>query len=352
MKKIILILLSILCSLSLLTISAANDSAVMTIKGSNTTITDGLAFVEVNANSQTDVKNIKGQINYDKTVLAVFDVKVSDNLDGWDFKVDYSKAGVISFSGTAKANDPINSERLLFEITFIVHGSLETTTKVSTSSVTAEVVEKEKVQKEVVTNQEEIDAAKIAVQNGEDVMIPEAIIEIVEEEVEKKRTINFENATHSIKVVKPLSKNCYLKNIEVENGTVSPVFNKLTNAYKVTIDDKAELKINYTKEDERSTVVIQDEINNQVVITVTAQDGSNNSYVLTIIRQANYDSTQVDPNVEDPNLPINPNIDGSPNGNPSASIDNTKTIIIIALVAISLIGIAVGGTFIYKGSRE
>lgn len=147
MKKIVLILLSILCSISLLTVSAANDSAVITMNGSTNTICDGLAFVEVNANTQTGVKNIKGQINYDKSVLAVFDVKVSDNLDGWDFKVDFSKAGTISFEGTAKANDPIDSDRLLFEITFIVHGSLETTTVVSSSSVTSEVTEIEKTEK-------------------------------------------------------------------------------------------------------------------------------------------------------------------------------------------------------------
>lgn len=352
MKKIVLILLSILCSISLLTVSAANDSAVITMNGSTNTICDGLAFVEVNANTQTGVKNIKGQINYDKSVLAVFDVKVSDNLDGWDFKVDFSKAGTISFEGTAKANDPIDSDRLLFEITFIVHGSLETTTVVSSSSVTSEVTEIEKTEKTVITNQAEIDAAKIAQNNGEDVTIPEPIYETVEEEVEKKRTITFENASHSIKVVKQLSKNCYLKNIEVEDGTVSPVFNKLTNAYKVIINDKTELKINYTKEDERSTVVIQDEVNNQIVITVTAEDGSNNSYVLTIIRQANYDSTNVDPNITDPNLPVDPGSDGTSNGGPLAGIENSQMIIVIVLIAISLVGIGVGGTLIYKGSRQ
>lgn len=209
-----------------------------------------------------------------------------------------------------------------------------------------------KQKKTVITNQAEIDAAKIAQNNGEDVTIPEPIYETVEEEVEKKRTITFENASHSIKVVKQLSKNCYLKNIEVEDGTVSPVFNKLTNAYKVIINDKTELKINYTKEDERSTVVIQDEVNNQIVITVTAEDGSNNSYVLTIIRQANYDSTNVDPNITDPNLPVDPGSDGTSNGGPLAGIENSQMIIVIVLIAISLVGIGVGGTLIYKGSRQ
>ena len=75
MKKIVLILLSILCSISLLTVSAANDSAVITMNGSTNTICDGLAFVEVNANTQTGVKNIKGQINYDKSVLAFLMLK-------------------------------------------------------------------------------------------------------------------------------------------------------------------------------------------------------------------------------------------------------------------------------------
>ena len=70
-------------------------------------------------------------------MLAIFDVKVSDNLDAWDFN-DFSKAGMITFSGTAKANDPINSDRLLFEIMFIVHSSFETTTVVSSSSVKSE----------------------------------------------------------------------------------------------------------------------------------------------------------------------------------------------------------------------
>ena len=347
MKKIILILLSILFSISLLTVSAANDSAIIIINGSNTTICDGLAFVEVNANSQTGVKNIKGQVKYDKSVLAVFDVKVSDNLNGWDFKVDTSKAGVISFNGTATTNDPIDSDRLLFVVTFIVHGSLETTTTVSSSNVTSEIIEIGTVTTTVVTNQEEIDAAREA---GEPE--PEPITEQVEEEVENKRTITFENGSHSIKVVKSVSKNCYLKNIEVEKGTLSPVFNKLTNAYKVTINDKEELKINYTKEDEKSKVVIQDEVNNQVVITVTAEDGNNNSYVMTIIRQPNYNHSDPNANVDDPNLPINPGTIDGENGNNLASITNTRAFIIIALVAVSLIGIGVGGSLIYKGSRE
>ena len=347
MKKIILILLSILFSISLLTVSAANDSAVITINGSTSTICDGLAFVEVNANSQDGVKNIKGQINYDKSVLAVFGIEVSDNLHNWDFSVDTSKAGVISFNGTAKAHDPIDSDRLLFKVTFIVHGSLEKTTVVSSSNVTAEITEIEIITTTVVTNQEEIDYAE---ENG--LPVPDPITEKVEEQVEKKRNITFENGSHSIKVVKPVSKNCYLKNIEVENGTLSPVFNKLTNAYKVTINDKEELKINYTKEDEKSVVVIQDEVNNQIIITVTAEDGSNNSYVLTIIRQPNYNHSDPDANVEDPTLPINPGTIDGENDNHLASINNTRTLIIIALVIVSFIGIGVGGSLIYKGSRE
>ncbi|MGI6608389.1 MAG: hypothetical protein ACOX1F_05350 [Erysipelotrichaceae bacterium] len=349
MKKIVLILLSILFSISLLTVSAANDSAVMIINGSTSTICDGLAFVEVNANSQEGVKNIKGQINYDKSVLAVFDVIVSDNLNGWDFKVNTSKAGTISFTGTAKTNDPITSDRLLFTVTFIVHGSLETTTVVSSKAVTSEIIEVETVNTGVIINQDEIDAATVAHESDESVIIPDPIFET--KDIENKRIITFENASHSIRVVKAISKNCYLKNIEIENGTLSPVFNKLTNAYKVTIDEKSELKINYTQEDEKSTVVIQDEINNQVIITVTSENGNNNSYVLTIIRQANYNNTNVDPNIDDPYIPSDPNVDDN-NNNPFASIDNRRMIIIIALAAVSLVGITIGGTLIYKGSRE
>ncbi|HPW53142.1 MAG TPA: cadherin-like beta sandwich domain-containing protein [Erysipelotrichaceae bacterium] len=347
MKKIVLILLSILCSLSLLTVSAANDYSAMTIKGSTSSICNGLAFVEVNANSQSGVKNITGQIKYDKSVLAVFDVEISDNLDGWEFNIDTTSAGIISFTGVAKAHDPIEAERLLFKVTFIVHGSFETNTVVSTSSVTSEIVEI--TTEQYITNQAEIDAARQAWENGEEVEIPEPIYGT--REVENKRTITFENASHSIRVVKQLSKNSYLKNIEVENGTLSPVFNKLNNAYKVTIDENTELKIDCFKEDERATIVIQDEVNNQVIITVTAEDGSNNTYVLTIIRQANYNSN-VDPNIQNPDNPVQPGNNGTSSRKPNAGLDTLSTVIIVALMIVSLVGIGFGGSLIYKGSRE
>ena len=269
---------------------------------------------------------------------------MSDNLDAWDFNVDFSKAGMITFSGTAKANDPINSDRLLFEIMFIVHSSFETTTVVSSSSVKSEIIETETVlDEDNILNQAEIDAALEAEETP-----PEP--EYGTKEVENKREITFENASHSIKVVKPLSKNCYLRHIEVEEGTLSPDFNKLTNAYKVIIDESTELKINFIKEDEKSTVVMQDEVNNQIVITVTAEDGSNNSDVLTIIRQADYNSN-IDPNIENPDIPIDPGVNDSAKNNPLATIDSGKMFLVITLIVVSLVGIGVGGSMIYKGSR-
>ena len=130
---------------------------------------------------------------------------------------------------------------------------------------------------------------------------------------------------------------------------MSPDFNKLTNAYKVIIDESTELKINFIKEDEKSTVVMQDEVNNQIVITVTAEDGSNNSYVLTIIRQADYNSN-IDPNIENPDIPIDPGVNDSAKNNPLATIDSGKMFLVITLIVVSLVGIGVGGSMIYRKS--
>ena len=62
MKKIVLIFIINIMLYQLLTVSAANDYAVITINGSTSTVCDGLAIVEVNANTQIGVKNIKGLI--------------------------------------------------------------------------------------------------------------------------------------------------------------------------------------------------------------------------------------------------------------------------------------------------
>lgn len=349
MRKFLTILIIFLMFLPY-KINAANNNATISFSGTTETNCGELAIIEVHSITQSAVNNISGSITYDKSVLAVFKVEISDNLSSWNFKVDSSKPGIISFSGSS-SNDTLLQDRMLFKVIFIVHGQLATSTSISTGSVSSTIKTTEEVTEQIVTNQEEIDKAKEEGIPEEE--WPEPIIEEVKKTVDKEETINYDNSSHNINISKKVSSDCYLKDISVDNATISPVFNKLTNAYKVTIDKKSEIKINYVAEDPKATVVIQDEVNNQIVITVTAENGSNNTYVLTIIRQANYDSSAVDnPDNPDDN-PDNPIIQPDvPQQNVDSKIDTSTLIILIGLGLVSVIGISIGSILIYKGSRQ
>ncbi|MGN1398626.1 MAG: hypothetical protein ACI4WG_01300 [Erysipelotrichaceae bacterium] len=330
-------------------IFADNKSATINISGTESTYCSELAIVEVHSVSQCEVNNISGTITYDKTVLAVFSVEVSDNLSGWTFTIDTSTAGTIKFTGSSNS-DFLLQDRTLFTITFIVHSRSETTTYVKSASVSSTITTTQEVEEEVVINQDEIDAAKA---NGvPEELWPAPIIEKVKKTVENQETVTYQDSSHSIKVTKRVSDDCYLKELSVEDSTMSPTFNKLTNAYKVTIDTKTDVKINYLTEDPKATVVIQDEINNQIIITVTAENGNNNTYVLTIIRQANYDSSSIN-NDEINNDINNSQVDvDNPTVEVSDKLSLTNIIVLSSLTALSIIGLSIGSIFIYKGTHQ
>lgn len=329
-------------------INAANNNATISFSGTTSTYNGELAIVEVHSITQSAVNNISGTINYDKTVLAIFKIEVSDDLGEWNFKVDSSKAGTISFTGTS-SSDTLLQDRMLFKITFIVHGSLATSTSLTTGSVTSTIKTQEEITEKVVTNQDEIDKAKEDGLPEEE--WPEATIEEVKKTVDKEETIEYASSSHTISISKRISSDCYLKDLSVDNANISPVFNKLTNAYKVTIDKNADIKINYTAEDSKATVVIQEEVNNQIVVTVTAENGTNNTYVLTIIRQANYDSTDPKNNTQQD---VDPSIDTSDNNTDKVvtHMETSTLVILIGLSLVSVIGISIGSILIYKGSRQ
>ena len=347
MRKFLLILI-ITMMLIPTKIKAANNSATISFTGTTSTYNNELAIIEVHSITQSAVNNISGTINYDKTVLAIFKIEVSDDLGDWNFKVDSSKAGTITFTGTS-SSDTLLQDRMLFKITFIVHGSLATSTTLTTGSITSSVKTQDEITEQVVTNQDEIDKAKADGLPEEE--WPEPIIEEVKKTVDKEETIEYASSSHTISISKRISSDCYLKELSVDDANISPVFNKLTNAYKVTIDKEAEVKINYTTEDPSATVVIQDEVNNQIVITVTAENGTNNTYVLTIIRQANYDSTDPKNNTQEDVDPTT-NTDVEPTEKVTTNIDTSTLIVLIGLSIVSVIGISIGSILIYKGSRQ
>ncbi len=350
MRKFLSLLIIFLMLLPL-NIKAANTNATIAFNGTTETNCGELAIIEVHSITQSAVDNISGSINYDKSVLAVFKVEVSDNLGNWNFKVDSSTPGIIKFYGNS-SSDTLLQDRTLFKVTFIVHSQLATSTAITTNSISSNIKTTEEITEQIVTNQDEIDKAKEEGKPEEE--WPEPIIEEVKKTVDKEETINYEYASHNISIAKRVSSDCFLKDITIDNATISPTFNKLTNAYKVTIDKKAELKINYLAEDPKATVVVQDEINNQIVITVTAENGSNNTYVLTIIRQTNYDSNADKNDNENNNTDIdNPIIQPDNQQEPSTSkIDTPTLIVLIGLSTVALIGISIGSILIYKGSRQ
>ena len=98
--------------------------------------------------------------------------------------------------------------------------------------------------------------------------------------------------TYKLKVTRAKSANNFLSNLTVAEGTLTPVFEKNTDSYNITVPyEVTSLTINPTKEDETAIVEIDQNSNfsvgtNTVMVNVVAEDGSIRAYRLNVTRQA------------------------------------------------------------------
>ncbi len=356
LRKIIIIGIILLMVFSMIRVGAEETGSI-TINGTTSTEVDKLAIIEVHATSQNPAYNIKGSVNYDKSVFTIVDVEVSDNLYDWNVNVNTDTLGTISFNATnGSKNDPIASDRMLFKVRFIVIANDATTSAIKSSGFTSTVTVKEEVEvedKENILNQAEIDEFNAKLEAGEieeGQQAPTPQYGTKKEEKSSDKTVEYTNANYSINIKKEKSSNTYLKSLTVsDKATLYPSFSKLTNSYKVTIDPNDDLDLKCIAENPTSKVTIQQEVNNQILINVSSEDGSSNAYVLTIVRQKNYDSTNpVDVNPSD-DLP---DATKGPTAGLLSGYSNNELIIALALASLSLVGFIAGSVLIYKGSRE
>lgn len=332
MKK--LSILSIVLALVILAVSAVHPEAAdnsVTLKGSTATTARGMASINIFVNGD-NLDNVKGEINYSADDLVVFELRNNSELNGWSVSMNKDKSGVVSFEASTTSNK-ISSETLLFSVLFVVHNEKIMDTAITTSNVKTTVTKTE----EYIVNQKEIDQAKYDKDNAISEEIADSIVipDPIKGTREIKNEVNLASAKHDLKIEKAVSDNAYLKSASFLNATISPVFNKLTNSYTVTVDDKSDIKANVEAEVPTSKVEISEEVNNQVVVTVTSEKGTVSSYVFSIERAHNY------------RPPAEPGEDGTPR-----KISSLTVFLLSGLALISIGIIGVGGYYVYIGSRE
>lgn len=103
---------------------------------------------------------------------------------------------------------------------------------------------------------------------------------------------------------KPLSNNNYLASLNINNGILSPAFNKEQEKYIVYLPYEIDnIDINVTVEDERYAKVNRtgdsnlSEGANLFTFTVTAEDNSTRTYTVTVVRGINLSSSNLGSNV-------------------------------------------------------
>ncbi|MBR0386094.1 MAG: hypothetical protein IJI05_06085 [Erysipelotrichaceae bacterium] len=305
---------------------------VISFSGTTETVPHGLAKVNVNA-AGDQLANVSGVINYAATELTVFSITPNSSLSDWQITFQNEEAGKIVFSASSSGSK-ISAEQNLFTITFVAVNDKSQGTNVTATSVVTKITER----KQVVTNQKEIDEAKYNKENAisEDVANSITIPDPIYEERDVQTDVPLAVASYDLKIEKKSNGNAYLKSAKFTDGNISPSFNKLTNSYKVTIDDKvSELQTEMVAEYPTSTVDVSPETNNQVVVTVTSENGTVNSYVFSIQRAHNYTPVE-----EGPSAVISP-----------SETVGTTMILLIIMAAVSLGIIGIGGYYVYLGSH-
>lgn len=97
--------------------------------------------------------------------------------------------------------------------------------------------------------------------------------------------------TYTIKVVRPANSDCYLKDITLSHGALSPTFEKTKKEYTLEVENEVtELTITGIKENILSTVTGNGKYalsvgENEISLTVTSESGSVNTYIIKVKRK-------------------------------------------------------------------
>ncbi len=122
-----------------------------------------------------------------------------------------------------------------------------------------------------------------------------------------------ETKTYTIIINKEYSDNNYIGNLIINNGTLTPEFNKNTNTYNVEVEyDETQLDLNVILENQNATYKILNNRNfkvgnNTVTIEVTAPNGSVRNYTINVLRKDIVSSLLKDIQID--NYELNPLFD-------------------------------------------
>ena len=306
----------------------------VSLSGSFSVTSDSLTMVDFSIRGDA-VNNVRGYINYPADRLSVFSIEKNDSLSEVNVTFDTKTSGSIYFAAQSSSN--ITADTSLFTVTFVVH---EKTGDISitTSDVYADVLITEKT----VINQKQIDEAKekekaCQAMGGciDEIVIPDPIYE--------DRTVNtdqsFVNDTLAMQVHQKPLHSLYLKKADFPDAKCTPVFNKLTSAYKVEVDSRTRLSYDFVPENPDVEMEVSDEINNQIIVTLTGKNGDVNSYVFTIIRTINFD-------------PASHNRGNITHDTNVLALNTSTYLLMAALGLVSLGFIIIGSYYIYIGARE
>lgn len=352
MKKHFLLILVLALCLSAVPVRA--DDAKGSLTGTVKTDIGNLLLMTYSV-AGNGYDSVSGTITYDKNVVAFY--KADDlSPSKWEVKFDTSKAGTIKFTASASGSDPtlITSDTNLLKITFVVIANGKTTTTIEAKNVKGNytVTETKEVEdKDVITNQSDIDEAKARIEAGEEgVVVPDPIYGTKTVEVQSAKSDKIPDVSQNVIIDQHLSNDTYLRSLTASKGTLNPDFSKTTNAYRLVIDPADDFTISCEVEDPKASYTIEREINNQVVINVTAEDGSSNAYVVTIIRQTDYNS-QTNPNPGGNNQ-TNPNTPNSTLVNNRIALSTNEMLISGAIGLVALAGFILGGRMIHLGAHN
>ena len=106
-------------------------------------------------------------------------------------------------------------------------------------------------------------------------------------------TIKFAcNSPYTVTISDKMSDNCFLSNLIVNEGTLTPSFKKETTKYSVKVANSvSRINLQYDTEDDIAKVTVTNASSikvgsNTVKVTVTAEDGTTKDYILTVTRAA------------------------------------------------------------------
>jgi hypothetical protein len=196
----------------------------------------------------TGLKAVQGEVQYDAAQLT-FQSSGSVRAN-WDFNINGGTAGKVTFIGIDnELKSPINGNSQLFKLTFQVRNTVATGAAIR------------------------VTGANLSASDGTNDFTPA-------------------NASYSVTVAAPLSTNAFLSSLAVDNGTLTPAFEKATTNYTLSVPFSIQkIAITAKAEDAGAKVIVESPDlaaggTTEIKVNVAAASGVTKSYSILVSRAA------------------------------------------------------------------